>query len=348
MKDIWNKLTDRYGYPKVFISIFLIILVITAMVQKQDTTGLLRDSLVRIGMNSILVLAMVPSIVSGTGLNFSLSIGILCGILAGCMAIEMKLVGMTAFVVAVLITIPLAAVSGYLYSLLLNRVKGDEMTIATYMGFSIVSLMCIGWLLLPFKNPDMIWAIGGRGLRVTITLADKYDKVLDELINTEKLLGISLPIGTLLFFGILCAFMWLFMKSKTGAAMLAAGDNPKFAAASGINVDKQRTIGTMISMVLGGIGIIVYAQSFGFFQLYQGPLMMPFAAIAAILIGGATAKKASISNVISGLVLFQALLTISLPVINKMMPEGNLSEVIRIIVSNGVILYALTKVGGSD
>jgi len=347
MKNIWNKLIDRYGYPKVFISIFLIILIVIAIIQKQDTAGLLKDSLVRIGMNSILVLAMVPSIVSGTGLNFSLSIGILCGILAGCMAIEFKLVGMTAFLVAVLITIPLAAVAGYLYSLLLNKVKGDEMTIATYMGFSIVSLMCIGWLLLPFKSPDMIWAIGGKGLRVTITLAGKYDKVLDNFMDI-KLFGMNLPIGTLIFFGILCFLMWLFLKSKTGAAMLAAGDNPKFAEASGINVDKQRTIGTMISMVLGGIGIIVYAQSFGFFQLYQGPLMMPFSAIAAILIGGATAKKASISNVISGLVLFQALLTISLPVINKMMPEGNLSEVIRIIVSNGVILYALTKVGGND
>jgi simple sugar transport system permease protein len=298
-------------------------------------------------MNSILVLAMVPSITSGTGLNFSLSIGILCGILAGCMAIEFKLVGMAAFMVAVLISIPLSAVSGYLYALLLNKVKGDEMTIATYMGFSMVSLMCIGWLLLPFKSPDMIWAIGGKGLRVTITLADKYDKVLDNFMNI-KFMGMNLPIGTLLFFALLCLLMWLFMKSKTGAAMLAAGDNPKFAEASGINVDNQRTIGTIISMVLGGIGIIVYAQSFGFFQLYQGPLMMPFAAIAAILIGGASAKKASISNVISGLILFQALLTISLPVINKMMPEGNLSEVIRIIVSNGVILYALTKVGGND
>lgn len=130
--------------------------------------------------------------------------------------------------------------------------------------------------------------------------------------------------------------------------MIAAGDNQKFAEASGINVNKQRMIGVIISMILGGIGIIVYAQSYGFFQLYQGPLMMPFVAISAILIGGATAKKASIGNVISGVILFQALLTISLPVINKMMPEGNLSEVIRIIVSNGVILYALTKMGGNE
>lgn len=345
MKNIWKKTTERYGYPKVFITIFLVILLLLAIVQKQSIYGLLRDSLVRIGMNSVLVLAMVPSIISGTGLNFALSIGIVCGILAGCISIEMNMVGLPAFLTAVLISIPISAAAGLLYSLLLNRVKGDEMTVGTYMGFSIVSVMCIAWLILPFKSPEMVWAIGGRGLRTTITLANRYDKVLDNLIKVPNL---DLPLGTLLFFGICCLLMWLFLKSKTGAAMMAAGDNPRFAEASGINVDRQRTIGTIISMVLGGIGILVYAQSYGFFQLYTGPLMMPFAAISAILIGGATARRATISNVISGVVLFQALLTISLPVINKMMPEGNLSEVVRIIVSNGVILYALTKVGGND
>ncbi|HYE84046.1 MAG TPA: ABC transporter permease [Clostridia bacterium] len=347
MKSTWNKLINKYGYPKVFIVIFLVILIATAIIQQQDIPGLFRDSLVRIGMNSVLVLAMVPSIASGTGLNFALSIGIICGLLAGCISIEMDMTGMSAFMLAVLVSIPMSAISGYLYSKLINKVKGDEMTIGTYMGWAIVFLMSIAWLLLPFKSPEMIWAIGGKGLRQTISLAGRYDKILDNFMDI-KLFDMNIPVGTLIFFGILCFLMWLFMKSKTGAAMLAAGDNPKFAEASGINVDKQRTVGMVISTILGGIGILVYAQSYGFFQLYQGPLMMPFVAISAILLGGASAKKASISNVISGVILFQMLLTISLPTINKLMPEGNLSEVIRIIVQNGVILYALTKVGGND
>ena len=347
MKNLWNKLTSRYGYPKLFISIFLLLLLVMAVIQKQDIPGLLRDSTVRIGMNSILVLAMVPSIIAGTGLNFSLSLGILCGLIAGCLAIELNLTGMTAFLSAIFITIPLAAIAGYFYSHLLNKVKGEEMTIGTYMGFSMVQLMSIVWLIMPFKSPEMIWAIGGKGLRVTISLAGRFDKILDNFMDI-KFMDMNIPIGTFLFFGLLCLLMSLFLKSKTGAAMVAAGDNPKFAVASGINVDAQRTIGIMLSMILGGVGILVYAQSYGFFQLYQGPLMMPFVAISAILIGGATAKKATLSNVISGVILFQALLTIALPVINKVMPEGNLSEVIRIIVQNGVILYALTKVGGNE
>lgn len=347
MKDLWKRSTDRFGYPKVYCTIFLVILLITAVFLKQDIIALICTAMVRIGQNSILVLAMVPCIISGSGPNFALSIGMICGALAGCMSIEMDMVGMPAFLTAISLSIPIAVIAGLLYSILQNRVKGDEMTVGTYMGYSIVSLMCIGWLIIPFKSPEMIWAIGGKGLRNTIALSGRYDKVLDKLGNIT-FMGNTIPVGTFLFFGIFCYLVWLFLRSKTGAAMLAAGDNPRFAEASGINVDRQRTIGTVLSMVLGAIGIIVYGQSYGFIQLYTAPLYMPFLAISAILIGGASIKKANIGNVISGVIIFQALLSISLPVINGLLPVGNLSEVIRIIVQNGVILYALTKAGGNE
>lgn len=130
--------------------------------------------------------------------------------------------------------------------------------------------------------------------------------------------------------------------------MKAAGSNPRFAEATGINVDNMRILGTVLSTVLGAMGILVYAQSFGFLQLYTAPLYMAFPAVAAILIGGATVHKASISHVIIGTFLFHALLVVALPVTNAVLPEGNLSEVVRIIISNGIILYALTRIGGGE
>ena len=54
-------------------------------------------------------------------------------------------------------------------------------------------------------------------------------------------------------------------------------------------------------------------------------------------------KKASIINVIVGTFLFQCILTMTPSVINSML-QTDMSEVIRIIVSNGMILYALTRV----
>ena len=128
--------------------------------------------------------------------------------------------------------------------------------------------------------------------------------------------------------------------------MKTVGDNPKFAAATGLNVDRYRILGTILSTVLGAIGMVVFAQSFGYIQLYTAPLMMAFPAVAAILIGGATAKKANISFVIIGTILFQGLLTISLPVASSFFEGGNISEVIRMIVQNGIILYALAQGGG--
>ena len=71
-----------------------------------------------------------------------------------------------------------------------------------------------------------------------------------------------------------------------------------------------------------------------------------FGAGASMLVGGASSKRATIFHVLLGTFLFQGLLTLSLPVANKIVTEGNLSEVMRIIVQNGIILYALTKMGG--
>lgn len=75
----------------------------------------------------------------------------------------------------------------------------------------------------------------------------------------------------------------------------------------------------------------------------MGPFYMAFPAVAAILIGGASVKKASIMNVVVGTFPFQGILTMTPSVINSMI-QTDMSEVIRIIVSNGMILYALTRV----
>ena len=46
--------------------------------------------------------------------------------------------------------------------------------------------------------------------------------------------------------------------------------------------------------------------------------------------------------------LFQGILALGLPVANQFIPEGNLSEVMRLIIANGIILYALTQAKGGD
>ncbi|MDW7671307.1 MAG: ABC transporter permease [Bacillota bacterium] len=342
-----KELTHQFGLPRIIIVAFLLFLCVAAIMLEIPISGLISDALVRTGMNGILVLAMVPGILAGIGLNFGIPIGIVCGLIGGLLAIQFNLYGFTAFFTAVAISIPLSLAAGYLYGLLLNRVKGSEMTIATYIGFSVVSLMSIGWLVLPFTSEEMRWPIG-TGLRTTITLQGRYERILNQWASFD-VLGVTIPTGLLLFLGFFCWLVWLYLRSRTGVAMIAAGDNPRFAVASGINVNRMRITGTMLSTALSAVGIVVYSQSFGFIQLYQAPMFMSFAAVAAVLIGGATVRKANIANVIIGAFLFQSLLVVSLPVANKILSDvSSLAEIARIVISNGIILYALTQIGGGE
>ncbi len=339
-----KKAVISFGIPRLIIIIFLLSLWIIATALEIPFPQLLSDTFVRWGMNGVLVLSMVPSILAGTGLYFGLPIGIICGLVGGLMAIELNLVGFTAFFGAIAISVPLALVTGYGYGWMLNKIKGSEMTVATYAGFSIVSVMCIFWAMAPFKSPEMAWPIG-RGVRVTISLEGRFSRVLNEFLSF-RVAGVMIPTGLILFFLFMCLLIFLFFRTKTGLAIKAGGENPRFAQAAGINVDKTRIIGTILSTILGAIGILVYAQSFGFIQLYMAPLFMGFLAAAAVLIGGASISRATILNVLIGTFLFQGLLVASLPVANKVATLGSLAEISRIIVSNGIILYALAQKSG--
>lgn len=335
---------EQLGLPRLIIAAFLVVLFAIAYATKMSVPQLISDSLIRVGMNGILVLAMVPTISCGVGLNFGLPLGIVCGLVGTLISIEANLRGFGGFLIAISCAVPLAVLVGYGYARLLESVRGQEMMVGTYAGFSAVALMCVFWLMAPFKNPVLIWAIGGKGLRYTLTLSNHFGKVLNNF-AVFQLLGVRVSGGLLGFFLLICLVVYLFFRTKAGIAMLAAGTNPLFARSAGIDVRRMKIVGVTLSTVLGAVGIIVYAQSYGFLQLYLAPLMMAFPAVASILIGGAGLGRATVSNVIIGTLLFQTLLTIALPVTSRVI-QGDISEVARLIISNGMILYALTRATG--
>lgn len=332
---------NSFGLPRIIIGLFLLLLFVVAPFVGVKVSTSINDTIVRFGMNGVLVLAMVPMIHSGCGLNFGLPLGIIAGLLGATLSLEAELHGFAGFLMAIVFATPFALVLGWGYGRLLNKVKGGEMMIATYVGFSSVAFMCMMWLLLPYKNPTMVWGYSGRGLRTTISTEGYYLHILDSFLEI-KLGPITIPTGMILFFAILAFGMWGFLHTKTGTAMTAVGSNPVFARASGINIDRIRTLSVIMSTWLGAVGILVYQQSFGFIQLYMGPFYMALPAVSAILIGGASVNKASIPNVIIGTLLFQGILTMTPSVMNSAV-HTDMSEVVRIVVSNGMILYALTR-----
>jgi len=332
---------QKIGIARLIISAFLAVLLAVAFYLNLPMGLIGGDMLTRFGMNVLLVMALIPTIRSGTGPNFGLPIGILCGLVATTLSIELDLSGFTALIFSMTIAIVLGVGAGFLYGLLLNRVVGQEMTVGTFVSWSIVSLMSIFWLLAPYSSPEMIWPVGGQGLRVTIVMTGRMDRLLDRL-WAFQIGGMTVPVGLLLFAALCCVLLWFFLRSRTGVAMTICGANPRFAQASGLNVNRYRLIGSVVSTAMGAVGIIIFSQSFGFIQLYQAPFFMAFAAVSAILIGGASLTRATISQALIGAFLFNSLLVVAPPVANRLI-ESEIAEILRLIISNGIILYALTR-----
>ena len=340
-KGRFGQFVESFGLPRLIITAFLLLLLIMAPIVGADLPTQITNIIARFSWNGVLVLAMVPMVHSGCGLNFGLPLGIISGLLGATLSVELGFTGGLSFVMAILIATPFALVFGCGYGWLLNKIKGGEMMIATYVGFSSVSLMCMMWLVLPYKSPNMVWGLSGKGLRTTISLEGYYIDVLARILRI-RIGNLEIPTGTLLFFALLAFLIWAFLHTKTGTAMTAVGSNPTFAKAAGINVDKIRLLSVVMSTWLAAIGILVYEQGFGFIQLYMAPFYMALPAVSAILIGGASVNKASIMNVIIGTILFQGIVTMTPTVMNNMV-HMDMSEVIRIIASQGMILYALTR-----
>lgn len=334
-------MVSSFGLPRIIIAGLLLLLFILTPVVGVDLPTQITNIINRFSWNAVLVLAMVPMIHAGCGLNFGLPLAIICGLLGGTLSIQLGFTGPMSFLMAVLIATPFAVILGGGYGLLLNRIKGGEMMIATYVGFSVMSFFCMMWLLLPYSSPTMVYGLSGNGLRPTISLDGFYNQVLAKILHI-KIGNIEIPTGSLLVFALLAFLMWAFLHTKTGTAMTAVGSNPAFARAAGINVDRTRMLSVIMSTWLGAMGILMYQQGFGFIQLYNAPNNLTMPTVAAILIGGASVNKASIPNVIIGTILFQGIVTMTPTVMNSAI-HMDMSEVIRIIVSQGMILYALTR-----
>ena len=329
--------------PQLIIISYLVLLTISLKFVGISYIEMFNESLTKWVMNGVLVISLLPMINAGVGRNFGLPIGIIAGLIGMCTAIEFRLVGWPGFVTSILVGILISILFGYVYSIILNRLKGNEEIIGVFAGFSFIPIMNFFWVLAPFKNRQMLYPVGGRGLRPKINLDSYFGGILDNFlkINIGKLV---IPVGLILFFLALCFIIYLFQRTRMGIAMAAISENETFVKLSGIDINKYRTIAIIFSNILAAIGIIVYSQSYGFVHLYDGPYAMTFPAVSAILVGGASKNRATVFQAMLGAYLYQTTFLLSVPVANALLiPE--MSEIIRMIVTNGIILYAFLYEG---
>ena len=113
------------------------------------------------------------------------------------------------------------------------------------------------------------------------------------------------------------------------------------ASASGIKVARTRIIATIISTVIASWGQIIYLQNMGLVNTYTSHEQVGTYAVAALLVGGASIKKATIGQVFLGALLFH-ILFFTMPLAGlHLFSDAQIGEYFRVFISYGVIAVSL-------
>lgn len=152
---------------------------------------------------------------------------------------------------------------------------------------------------------------------------------------------VKVPMITFALVGLLCLFNNALMKTRLGQRFRAVGQSRTVANVSGIDVDKTRIIAIVISTVLAGWGQLIFVQNMGSFQTYGAHEQVGLYAGAAILVGGASIRKATNSQAILGCVLFHLLFIVAPAAGKNLFGDAAIGEYFRVFISYGVIALAL-------
>jgi simple sugar transport system permease protein len=352
----------------------------------------------RLSRNAFIVLALILPIVAGMGINFAVTIGAMAAQIAALWVIEWGISGLSGFLVAMAMTVPLAAFFGFLIGKLLNKMKGQEMIGGLILGYFANGLYQLLFLfifgnLIPLNAPGLVIK-GSTGVANTIDLSTErgFKYALDGLWRVDfgtglfilcavmavmiivnflrkkqdlKKTGIQLggcaalclaylipavknlfsmvqiPMITFLLVGMLCVFNNALMRTRLGQQFRAVGQNRTVANVSGINVDRVRVIAIVISTVLAGWGQLIFVQNMGSFQTYGAHEQVGLYAGAAILVGGASIKKATNAQAMVGCVLFHLLFIVAPSAGKNLFGDAAIGEYFRVFISYGVIALAL-------
>ena len=381
------------------VTIMFVLLCIVCMAYSgQSVSYVMYELFGRLSRNAFIVLALVIPIVAGMGINFAITIGAMAAQIAALWVIEWGVSGIGGFLLAMLITMPIAALFGYLIGKLLNKMKGQEMIGGLILGYFANGLYQLLFLfvfgnLIPLNTPGLVikgstgvantidlstergfkyaldgiwripfgealyWCCGAIALVVLLLmLAKKVDRrrglisigglaalcLIYQIPGVAGLFSmVSIPMVTFMVVGLLCLFNLGIMRTRIGQQFRAVGQNRTVANASGINVDRVRVIAIVISTVLAGWGQLIFVQNMGSFQTYGAHEQVGLYAGAAILVGGASIRRATNSQAMLGCILFHLLFIVAPAAGKNLFGDAAIGEYFRVFISYGVIALAL-------
>ena len=118
---------------------------------------------------------------------------------------------------------------------------------------------------------------------------DKYDLIVS-LRNVKKLSFENPILVTLIFTAVVIALLYWFFGTEVGSGIRATGANPNMSRAQGINVDRNKVLGLMLSNGIVALSSALYTQYQGFADVNAGRGAIVIG-LAAIIIGEALFGK---------------------------------------------------------
>ncbi len=349
------KVLSQSGVP-----IFFTVLCVASIIASDlDINYLIGELLSRLGRNLFIVLSLLIPVSAGIGLNFGIVVGAMSGQIALIIITFMQLKGLVGFLGAMAISVPISILFGWIVGSVFNRAKGREMITGMIMGFfangvyQLIFLMLIGTLIPVNMSSPVSQAVmlsNGVGLRNTIDLSNIYyslDNVFARLFNwngiiwTDTLGPWRVPLGAFFMSAILCIVIVFLMKTKLGQNFRAIGQDMAIAEVSGIKVDRVRITAVIYSTVLAAWGQLIFLQNLGSLNTFNAHEQVGMFSVAALLVGGASVKRAGIWNAIIGVLLFHTLFVVSPLAGQKLFGEPQIGEWFRQLISYSVIAVAL-------
>lgn len=181
------------------------------------------------------------------------------------------------FILSLIVASLFAGLIAFLVGLILMRLSGIAASIATFAMLAVINTIYANW------GP----VTGG----------------------TSSVVGIPAKTGVWISFGGAAAAVclaYLYGISRSGLALRAGRDEAVAAAASGVNIYRERLIAFTLSGVICGMAGVLYAHFLGVVNPDAFYLGVTFISLSMLVVGGMT----SLSGAVVGVVLISAIIQI--------------------------------------
>ena len=157
---------------------FVLICAVCIPLSGFSVSYLLNEIVTRMGRNIFLILCLLIPIMAGMGLNFGMTLGAMAGEIALILVSDWQIWGIPGVVLAMILSIPISTLLGFVCGKLLNMAKGREMITSYIISFfmngiyQLIVLYMMGPII-PIKHSS-IKLPRGYGIRNTVSLLSAW------------------------------------------------------------------------------------------------------------------------------------------------------------------------------